>query len=183
MHDVDPDVTGGSVYVVDGYVGNKVKHHCKYLECGGQVWGTRSLMPRNLQCTAECKKYIGPTYAEKRTTFKFKKGDAVFWHPEMPHMTQPVTKQDFTRHSFTIRFIESDAEVCNPQGNCGDWMGCCADLPPKNGKVMNHCFPQIYPQVLDDEVAEHYSSIPKHLMGDQNWVDFFHTLPAASECQ
>jgi len=182
MHDVDPDETGGSIFVVDEFVGNNVSHHCRLKECGGPVEVSRSLMPSNVECTKECSKYRQPGYEEMRKTFKFDKGDVVFFHPEMPHATQPIRRRDFTRHSFTIRLVESDAEVCNVGGNCGDWMGCCADLPLENGHIYNHCFPQIYPQVLDGEVAAHYSSTAKHLMGDPAWNDLAHTIPRAPDC-
>lgn len=174
FHDLDDQTQGGSLNVLQGY---PVENDCRFRDCGGRVLPSRSKKPASYDCTP-CASWNPPM-----RSFTFKKGDVLFFHPDMPHKTQPVIQPGFVRHSFTMRLVDSDAELCSVPMACGDWMGCCRDLRLESGqRIHSHCFPQIYPTVLDHEVAAHYSQTPKHLMGDLAWNDKAHTIPPTLDC-
>jgi len=175
FHDLDDAVQGGSLQVVQGY---PTENDCHYRACGGMVWPSVGKEPASYDCS-RCGSWKPPV-----RTFTFKKGDVLFFHPDMPHATQPVRERGFTRHSFTMRLVDSDSVLCSVAMACGDWMGCCKDAELKVPQVIHsHCWPQIYPKVLDHEIAAHYSDTPKHLMGDLAWNDLVHTVAASPECR
>lgn len=188
FHDLDPDETGGSIGVVKGYPHTE----CKFSACGGMVVPSKSGPKlRGEDCFWKCvhENACSPQGCHNFTRDSgmivpsFRKGDVVIWHSDMPHRTQRVAMKGFERYSFTIRFIESDAELCNPGIACGGPLGCCKALPKEAGrKVHSPCYPQIYPKVLDHEVAAHYSSEPKILIGDKEHERSMYVVPPTPEC-
>jgi len=188
LHAVNHTTQGGGIKVIDGYP----MDNCKWRKCGGLVKPTKMNAPMNYSCDGcrlyhwqwrDCDKFFCKSWAGKASTLSFEKGDIVIWHSDMPHASQSVLDPSFKRHAFTVRFVDSEATMCDVSRTCGMWLPCCKDAVLKNGvKIHHHCWPQVYPTALKHEVNAHFASYPKPLMAPDGYQSTLWNVPKLAEC-
>jgi len=140
LTDIDHEGNGGSVFLVKG--GPKTN-------CSGKTghWSRRQASMGAVKDPA-CAEEI----ERRATVHSFRAGDAMIWHPWMPHKTQPSSGE---RLSWYARVLEGDATFCHNEYRAkafGRQAYCRHGLQP--GQKAHHvCFQQIYP-LLQEEVSE-----------------------------
>lgn len=82
----------------------------------------------------------------------FRAGDAIMWHPWMPHRTQPSSTE---RLSWYARIVAADAVFCNHEyrAKTGNRQARCQHRLSPGQQAHSVCFQQIHP-LLADEVME-----------------------------
>lgn len=144
LTDIDHERTGGSVLVTRG--GPKTN-------CSGKTghWSRRQ-PPLAAVKDSTCEERIN----NHSLVHSFRAGDAMMWHPWMPHRTQLSTQE---RLSWYARVVEGDAIFCNHEyrAKSGNRQALCQHALQPGQRAHHVCFQQIYP-LLPQEIAERMRS-------------------------
>jgi len=163
LQEIDANTTGGSIFVYRNFS----RGPCL------RKFGVRNTLPHNdslprmalpdfNQISSDC---TDRNLSKQEVTLSFKKGDVLVWHPNMLHRTQPVLKPEFTRYAWYARFVNSDSVYCYPHMCDIKTRPCCAgDLPLSGDTIHTPCYPQVFPSMLEHEVAAHLGDQPAPLM-------------------
>merc|ERR1712032_416715 len=106
-----------------------------------------------------------PAIDETKRVMKFKKGDVVVWDSDMLHKTQPVKQAGFQRMNYFARLVDADATMCAThmmRSTRGSNAPC--SIQKEKDPLQSACFPQIYPNVLKDELSQHFGDIDKPMV-------------------
>lgn len=144
LTDIDHTATGGTLVVSSG--GHKTQCVGAAADPYGLIRRQYPLPPRadNDSCYREI--------VDNAVELSFRAGDAMIYHPLMPHRTQATSG---VRVSWYARLIEPDAIFCHRDviARCGGGQPHCQH-PLRPGQRAHHvCYQQIYP-LLASEVAE-----------------------------
>lgn len=140
LTDIDHMREGGSITVSRG----GPRSNCT----GKSGHWARRRFPFGPEPDPTCESFV----TDNAVTHSFKAGDAIMWHPWMPHKTQASTGDRMTWYA---RIVEADAVFCHGEYRAkayGSQASCQHRLRPGQ-KAHDVCFQQISP-LLPEEVAE-----------------------------
>lgn len=183
LHDLDPQLDGGSIHVFRGWPSGRC------VDFARQKTSPRPEVYNWTEAKAHCtvESIFGSSVVPA-----FRKGDLIFWHPDMLHKTQELVRElPYIRYSWYARLVEGEARAC--MYACFPPMMPCCRTGLRSGDVIHTpCMPQIYPDVLPAELHAHlaretsplWSSYQGRARGSDNpaglyWHD--HEMP--EDCQ